>query len=156
MKIPSKKEIDENRGKDFPLIPHEEYKLVITEAKETQQPKYDNQEMLEDVVNITFTVEGYKTGTDAPVDADGEVLVNRKVWFNARPNSMGFQQDGTPAKTRCLVYYALGQTDLLEELEFEDWQDLVGKTVYAEISQKANQKGKQVNFISRFVLPPRK
>ena len=155
IKIPNKEQWEENKSKsDFPLLPHDEYELIITGVEEKLQEKYQSHDM-EEVVNITFEVKGLKGSAEEPKDVNGNTAMGRKIWFTARPDSIGFQQDGTPAKTRCLIFYANGITDLNAELEFGDWEDLVGQTIYAEISQKTNMKKKEVNFISRFVLPPR-
>lgn len=153
--IPSKKELDETKGGDFALIPHEEYKLKVVELEKKNQLKYGSEDEYEDVVNVTLEVAGFKSSAEEPKDEDDNSALGRKLWFYARPHSMGFQQDGTPSKTRCLVYYGLGEKDIKKGFDFE-WTDLKGKIVYAEVAQKTNKKGNEVNFISRFVLPPKK
>ena len=158
MKIPSKKELDEQT--QFVLLPHEDYKLGITKVKEDTQDKYnkpldeDNLVIQEEVINVELEVLCYKDGGESK-DEEDNPSKGRKVFFTGRPNSMGFMKDGTPAKTRCLVAYSTGQ-DVSEEMELEKWSQLIGKTIYAEIIQKENQKGQTVNRIARFVLPPRK
>jgi len=158
MKIQSKKELDEETS--YTLLPHEDYKINIVEVKEDRQPKYkavpDENGVVEqeDIVNVSFEIISYKDGGEAK-DEEDEPAKGRKVFFTGRPKSMGYMRDGTPAKTRCLVAYATEQ-DVDEEMVLDSWQDLVGKTIYAEIIQKENTKGKTTNRIARFVLPPRK
>ena len=146
MKIPSKKELDEQT--QFVLLPPEDYELKIVEAQEEKEDTYG--------LGRTFVLEVvcYKDGGESK-DEEDNPSKGRKLFFTGRPNSMGYMRDGTPSKTRCLVAYSTGQ-DIDEKMELEKWSQLIGKTIYAEIIQKENQKGQTVNRIARFVLPPRK
>ena len=156
MEFPSHKEFDEQT--QFALLPADDYELIITEIKEDKQDKYmakpdkeTGEKPQEDVLKVTLGVIGFKDGAKA-TDESGEDATGKKIFFTGRPASMGWQVDGTPSKTRCILAYATGQ-GIDDKLNIEDWQDLVGKTVFAEIIQKANQKGKKGNRISRFITP---
>lgn len=156
MEFPSKKEFNENT--QFALLPSDDYELIIVELKEEKQDKYmakpdkeTGEKPQEDVLKVKLEVVGFKDGAKA-TDEAGEDATGKNVFFTGRPASMGWQQDGTPSKTRCILAYATGQ-GIDDKLNIEDWQDLVGKTVFAEIIQKANQKGKKTNRISRFITP---
>ena len=149
MKFPSKKTLDEQK-QEFTLLPADDYKLKIVEVKEEKQNKYQSEE-IEDIVNITLDVISFKDGETAK-DIEDEDATGRKIFFTARPESIGFQSDGTPAKTRCLVAYTTGQ-DIFDELVLDKWEDIVGKEITAEIIQKQNLKGEKKNRIARFLSP---
>jgi len=159
IKIPSKKQLDEERPK-FSLLPHDDYELVIVDLKRGERSKYlakpdkDGNVPKEKIIDFTFEIASFKDGTPAK-DVEGNDATGRKVFFTGRPESMGFMSDGTPSKTRSLVAYALGQ-DVEGEIEFEEWEQLLGKTVYAEIVQYTTQRGEKKNKIARFIPPPRK
>ncbi len=148
MNFPSKQQIDDEKPK-FPLLVEEDYNLKIVEVKEERQTKYQSNDE-EEVVNITFEILSYKDGTESK-DVDGGSTKDRKIFFTGRPGSMGFMRDGTPAKLRSLVAIAMGQ-DVLEEIDLDAWQQLLGKEVSAQISQyipegKTERKNKIVRFI---------
>jgi len=153
-KFGSKSELD-NKKTPFSLLPAEDYQLVITELEERTQPKYMKLDEMEDVINFTLEIVGFKDGERA-VDVDGKIANGRKLWFTARPNSIGFTQAGIPSITRQFVGYALGLDDIEADFELEDWNSLIGKTVYAEVITKTSATGKKVNKIARFLKPPRK
>lgn len=147
MLIPSKKQLDEQK-KDFSLILQDDYILEIESLKETQQENY-NKTGMEDIVNITFNILSLKDG-NVVKDINGDVVKNRKIFFTARPNNVGFMKDGTPSKTRSLISYITHQ-DIFEEMIFDNWNDLVGELVNAEIIQYINGKGEKKNKIGRFL-----
>lgn len=155
MKFPSKKTFDETS--QFTLLPADDYEVIISEVKEDIQNKFnavpDENGITpqEQVIRCVFDIVSFKDGTPAK-DMDGQPAKNRKLFFTGRPESMGWKSDGTPSKTRCLVAYATGQ-DINEELELRDWSDLVGKTLFVEVLQGKNMKGKTINKISRLILP---
>src|SRR3990167_9611313 len=149
MQFPSKKQFEKNHPK-FALIPDDDYSLKITKIEETKQKKYQSQDD-EDVFNITLVVVCLKDGTEA-IDEEGKPAEGRRVFFTARPDSMGFSQDGMPSKTRSLVAYATDQ-DVYEEIELEAWEQLLGKQVNTHVIIKPNQKGERKNVIGRFLAP---
>lgn len=149
MKFPSKKELDETK-QEFPLLPAEDYRLEVVKLEMKTQEKYQSKEE-EEVINVTLEVVSYKDGEVAH-DVDGKEAKGRRVFFTARPDSIGFQNDGTPSKTRALVAFATGQ-DVYGEIDLESWEFLLGKRVDAEIIQKENTKGVVQNRISRFIAP---
>jgi len=158
MLFKSKKSLDEERN--YSLLPQDDYELIISKVEPDIQPKFNakpdkktGEIPQEEIVNIILEVMNCKDGSD-PIDEEGKDARGRKVFFTARPGSSGFMKDGTPSKTRSLVAYALGK-DVEEDLEFENWENLLEKVVYAEIIQKTNTKGFKKNVISRFVLPPK-
>lgn len=146
-KIPSKKQIDENKPK-YPLLPQEDYTLKIANLEEKTEENY-NKNGQEDVVDITFEIVSLKDGSQ-PVDVEGEVAIGRKLWFKARPNSIGFMRDGTPAKTRQLIACLTNQ-DIFEEMEMGSWADFDGMNINAEVIQYIDDKGVKRNRISRFL-----
>ena len=153
MEFLSHEELDASRPK-FALLPHNDYKLTIAKLEEKTQDRYqpkEGQTSTEDVVNFTLEVVELRDGGTATDDEDKDAT-NKKVFFTGRPESMGFMKDGTPAKLRQLIAYTTGQ-DVEGGLEIEAWEQLLGKTVYAEIIQKPNQKGEKKNRITRFLLP---
>lgn len=148
--IPSKKQLDAQRPK-FALLPQDDYNLEIAEAnKEIQNDKYTGENV--EIVNIIFRIISLKDGSRA-LDEEMKPTDKRKVFFTARPTVIGFNQAGNASITRQFIAYTTGQ-DLFEELKV-DWNDMVGRTVSAEIVQYINQKGVKSNKIGRF-LPPRK
>lgn len=159
-RVPSKREIDESMP-EFSLLPQDDYRLVITEVKEDREQKFqpkkkkngEPEETMEDVVNITFEILSLKDGSPAG-DIEGKSAAGRKVWFKARPNSVGFMTDGTPAKTRCLIAF-LTDSDIFEELNYNSWNDFMEEEINAEIIIYVNQKGVKRNKIGRF-LPNKK
>jgi len=157
MKFPSKKQIEEEVTQ-FSLLPADDYEIIISEIKEEIQNKYlakpDEQGVTpqEQVLRCIFSVVGFKDGTPAK-DDDGNNAKERKLFFTGRPESIGFQLSGVPAKTRCLIAYATGQK-IDDELVLDNWQDLVGKTLFVEVMQGKNTKGKDINKVSR-IIPPR-
>ena len=142
--IPNK---EETENKEFSTLPEDDYILEVEEVKEERQPKYQ-QDGEEDVLNIRFNVLGLRDGGKL-VDDNDEPAENRKLFFTARLESMGFQQDGTPSKTRQLLCYVT-KTDINDGLEM-DAQDLVGKKVIGQVIKKKNTKGIMTNRIVRFI-----
>lgn len=147
--FPSKKTLDEQK-QDFTLLPADDYLLKIVNVEEKKQRKYQSEEM-EDIVNVKLEILSFKDGEQAK-DIEGENANGRFVFFTGRPDSFGFQSDGTPARTRCLVAYATGQ-DIFGDIDLESWEQLLGKEMSAEIIQKQNTKGETKNRISRFLAP---
>lgn len=145
--------------RSFSLLKQDDYELIIDEVKPTTQSKYnakpDKNGVIpqEDIVNVKLKVLSCKDGSE-PTDEEGKDAVGRIVFFTARPGSSGFMKDGTPSKTRSFVAYALNKS-VDDDIEFGDWEELLGKTLYAEVIQKVNTKGVKKNVISRFVLPPK-
>jgi len=156
MKFASKEEMDKG---EFALLVHDDYELVVEEITTDTQDKYmakagkDGKIPTEPIVNVVFGVVGCKDGSD-PIDDEGNPAIGRKIFFTGRPDSMGWRKSGEPAITRCFLAYATEQ-DIDGELELDAWEDLVGKTLYAEIIQYTTQAGKKRNKISHFVLPPK-
>jgi len=157
MLFPSKQKLDEER--QFMLLPQDDYELVITDIQRITQNRYmakpdkDGKIPQEDVINFTLEVVACKDGSEAK-DEKGNDAGGRRVFFTGRPESMGFKSDGTPSKTRCLVAYALGQ-DVEGDIELEEWEQLLGNTIFAEIVVGTNQKGQKKNKITRILPPPR-
>lgn len=153
MQFPSKQQLDSSK-KTFTILPHDDYELVISKIEPKTQQKYQKPDETEDVVNMTLEVQALRDGSE-PFDIKGESAVDRKVFFTLRPNSLGYKQDGTPSKSRELLAYSTGQ-DIDSELGIENWEVLLGKTVYAEVGKKQNSKGEDKNIILRFLLPPKR
>jgi hypothetical protein len=149
----SKSDLDSDKTK-FALLKSDDYELIVTGIEKGTQLKYMSKDEEEDIVNITFDVGGLRDGGE-PKDDEDNSAIGRKVFFTARPNSIGFMRDGTPAKTRQFVAYALGVENIEDDFELEEWEELAGNTVYAEIVQYTNQKGKKSNKIVRFLKPPK-
>lgn len=147
MKFPSKKDLDKQK-KEYVLLPQDDYLLKVEDIEEKEQENYDRTGM-EDIVNITFKIISLKDGGMAK-DVEKKDATGRKIFFTARPNSMGFMQDGTPSKTRSFVANITRQ-DIFEELELGDWQDLKGEMINAEIIQYITKKDEKRNKISRFI-----
>lgn len=152
MLFKSKKTLDEERP-TFALLPNDDYELIITDCKPNERPKYMKPDQIEQIVDFTLEVIGTRDGTTAR-DIEEKDASGRKVFFTARPENIGFQRDGTPSKTRTLVAYAFGK-DVNDEFEIEAWEQLLGKTIFAEIVQYTNAKGNKRNKISRLLLPPK-
>lgn len=149
MRFDSKKTLDE-RKPEYALLPVEDYLLKIIKVEEKTQEKYQSTEQ-EDVIDVQLEVISYRDGETA-FDAERKPSKGRKLFFTGRPDSMGFQRDGTASKTRALVAYATGQ-DILGEIELEAWEQLLGHEINAEVIQKPNQKGVIQNRIARFIAP---
>ncbi len=158
MKFKSKEQMDKDRPQ-FSLLPHNDYELQVVDLNYEKRKKYQSNEE-EDTVNFTFDIVGLRDGGPA-IDVDGNEVKDRKAFLTGSKDNktgewrMGFMSDGTPSKLRQFVAYATGQ-DVEGELEIESWEELLGKTVYAEIVTYTNQKGQKSNKISRFLLPPKK
>jgi len=152
IEIKSKKQMDEERP-EFTPLEHEDYELKIAGIKQNKRKKYMSQEE-ENVVDFELSVVGLRDGGKAK-DIEGADATGRKVFFSACPDRMGFMRDGTPAKLRQLVAYATKQ-DVEGEMELNEWEDLAGKTLFAEIVKYTTQKGNVSNKISRFLMPKKK
>jgi len=149
----SKKQINEDRPK-LSLLVHDDYELIITEVLEKEQPKFNKPDEIEEVISVQLEIVAFKDGEKAQ-DVDGGDATGRRVFFTGRPSSMGFTQAGVASITRQLVAHATNQP-IDEELYLDDWQDLVGKTIFAEIIQYDNSKGERRNKISRFLPSKRR
>lgn len=156
MEFQSKKEFDEQT--QFAILTADDYELVIAEIKEEKQDKYmakpdpeTGVKPQEDILRVVLEIVGFKDGSPA-LDEEGGEAKGRKLFFTGRPKSMGWQRDGTPSKTRCLLAFATGQ-NINEKLELSNWQELIGQTIFAEILQGTNTKGKKINKISRIITP---
>ena len=156
LKFPSKQQLDDAKPK-FPLLTQDDYNLMIVKVEQSTQNKYmakaDASGLVpqEDIVKITLEVVSHKDGKPAYDEKGGEAI-ERKLFFTAKPDSMGYMTDGTPAKTRQLIAYSTGQK-INGELQLETWDALIGKTIFAQIIQKVNTKGNITNRISRFISP---
>lgn len=159
LKFKSKQQLDEET--QFTLLPQDDYELIITDLKLETRNKYQakpNKEgkiPQEKVVNFTLEVVGLKDGSLAQ-DKEGKEAKGRKAFFTFRPEAMGYSEGGTiPSKSRSFLAFATGQ-EIDGELELESYDELIGKTIYAEIIEYTNQKGQRRNKISRILPPPRK
>lgn len=150
--IPSKKTIDDTKPK-FALLPDDHYKCVIKEIKEEVQNKFGTIDEQEDVVKVRLEIISLKNG-DKAFDDDGKPAEKRLLFFDVRPDSIGFMQDGTPSKTRQLIAYSTDQ-DIFEELQLESWHSLEGKTIIADVVQYMNKKNVKANKVAK-LLPNRK
>ena len=151
LKWKSKEELDKERPQ-YALLPQEDYELVVVNVEPNTRKKYRSQEN-EEIVDVQLEVVCLKDGTEA-IDDEGKEAKGRKVFFTLRPNSMGFMSDGTPSKSRTFIAFATKQ-DILGDIELETWEQLLGKTIFAEVVQYQNQKGQVRNKISR-ILPFKK
>jgi len=158
MQFKSKEQLDEEQK--FSLLLQDDYELIVTNLEPAIRDKYmakadkDGKIPQEEIINVTLEVVACKDGS-AVVDEEGKEAQGRKVFFTIRPESMGFKREGTPSKSRSFVAFATGQ-DVNGALDLADWNDLIGKTLYAEVVQYKNQKGQIRNKIERFVNPPKK
>ena len=159
MKVPSKKELDEKT--QFTLLPNDDYELIITEIKEETQNKYQAKAdpetgriPQEDILRVILDIVAFKDGS-AAVDEEGESAIGRKIFFTGRPKNLGYKDGGTtPSITRCFFAYALG-VEVDEEFDVPEFQELIGKTIFAEIVKYTTQKGRKTNRIARFIAPRR-
>lgn len=164
----SKQQLDEEQK--FSLLPQDDYELMIWgcrfgdnqlegELKIEKRDKYlakpdkEGKMPQEENINVILKIIACKDGSEA-LDEEGKPAKDRIVFFQVRPESMSFTTAGVPSKSRALVAAATGQ-DVNGSLELADWNDLIGKIVYAEIIQYSNQKGQLRNKISRIVSPPK-
>lgn len=154
IEVKSKEQLDSEMPK-FALLKHDDYELVIKDFKLETRAAYQNPSKMEEQIDFTLEVVGYKDGEPA-VDEDNKPADNRKVFFTLRTGHLGIMADGTPSKGRCFLAYAMGLEDALGSFTLSGPEELIGKTVYAEIIQYKNQKGAMRNKIVRFVVPPRK
>ena len=159
MKFKSKQQLDEETH--FALLLQDDYELIITKVEPDTRDKYqakpdkDGKIPQEEIVNITLEVIGFKDGKPT-TDEEGGDAGGRNVFFTFRPQAMGYSEGGTiPSKSRSFLAFATGQ-EVDNELELENYEALVGKTIYAEIVQYTNSRGKKRNKISRILPPPRK
>ena len=150
----SKEQMDKEKKAFTPLIP-EDYELKVSKVEPSVQQKYqatpdeNGQIPTENILNIVFDIIGFKDGEPA-IDAEGKPVVGRKLFFTGRPDSMGFLKDGTASKTRALVAYATDQ-EVNGDIHLDSWDELLGKTVYAEVIDHISQKGNKGNKIARFI-----
>ena len=159
MQFKSKEVLDKERKSFVPLL-SEDYELIVTKIEPAVQQKYNavpdetGKVPTENILNIQFEVIAFKDG-DPAVDINGAPAHGRKIFFTGRPDSMGFMKDGSPSKLRALVSYATGQ-DVNGDITLGNWNELVGKTVFAEIVEHTSQKGNKGNKISRFIQKRRR
>ena len=155
-KVLGKKEWDENKPK-FITVPEDQYILRAYDVKTPEmKPKYQKPNETEEQVSIIFDIVSKKDGEKA-IDNDGKDATGRKIFFTARPGSMGFKENGTvPSITRQLVYYISDKDAFSDEsIEF-DFADFEGETITAFVIEKPNQKGDMTNRIDRFIKPAKK
>jgi len=149
-----KKSWEEARPK-FPTVPDDSYILRVLEVKpEEEKQKYQSKSgEMERQVSIIFEIVSKKDGTLAK-DYENQDATGKKIFFTARPDSMGFKENGTvPAITRQLVYYILGKDAFSDETIEFDFKDFEGQKISAFIIEKPNQKGDMTNRIDRFIKP---
>jgi len=157
MQFKSKSVIESERKSFTPLVA-DDYELIVVKVEPGQQAKFNatpdetGKIPMENIINIQLEVVAFKDG-DPAVDMAGAPAHGRKLFFTCRPESMGFLKDGSPSKSRALVAYATGQS-VEDDLNLGSWNDLIGKTVYAEVIAHTSQKGNKGNKIARF-LPKR-
>lgn len=153
----SKQQLDEEQK--WSLLPVDDYELIVVKLEPAIRDKYmakpdkDGKIEQEHIINAMLEVVACKDGGKA-LDEKGESAAGRKVFFTLREDSMGFTNAGVPSKTRSFVAAATGQ-DVLGSMDLADWNDLIGKTIYAEVVQYKNQKGQLRNKIERIVNPPK-
>jgi len=159
MKFKSKQQLDEET--QFTLLPQDDYELIITDIKPETRNKYqakpDKEGKIpqEEIVNITLEVIALKDGTPAQ-NKEGQNATGRKAFFTFRPQAMGYAEGGTiPSKSRSFLAFVSGQ-EIDGELELGSFEELVGKTIYAEIIEYTNQRGQKRNKISRILPPPKR
>lgn len=148
MKIesPSKEELEKDMN-DYTLIRADDYLVTVEEIEVKEQQKYQSEET-EQVLQVQLNIEETRDG-DQPVDVEGNDATNRKLFFFARIESLGFQRDGTPSKARQFIWRTANK-DVNEGFTLEDTNDLLGREVYASVLETTNSKGEERNKISRF------
>lgn len=146
-----KKQWDESKP-NFITVPEDTYVLRVFEVKpEELKAKYNSPDEFEKQVTIILDIVSLKDGSEAK-DNEGKNALGRKIFFTARPDSMGFKEKGTvPSITRQFVYYIQGKDPFSDEaLEF-DFAEFKGSTINALVIEKQNLKGNMTNKIDRFM-----
>jgi hypothetical protein len=152
----SKEELDKEQK--FSLLPQDDYELIVIKQEKVIQddiyakPEVDGSKPKVEVVNVTLEVVACKDGSEA-LDEEEKSAKGRKIFFTITPEHMGFKGD-VPSGSRSFIAQATGQ-DPNGTINLNDWNDLIGKTIYAEIVQKKNMKGQLRNKIARIISSPK-
>lgn len=146
IKSESKEELDKNMD-DFSLIKADDYLVTVEDIEEKEQKKYQSDET-EQVLQVQLNIEETRDGGQ-PVDVEGNDASDRKLFFFARVESLGFQRDGTPSKARQFIWRTANK-DVNEAFTLEETDELIGREVYASVLETTNNKGEKRNKISRF------
>ena len=156
--MPRIKGADEYESGEFPLDPvidADEYRLRVAGYKEYVQPPGKFNKTEEDRVLFRMEVLHQVDDSEADVeDQDGNQLPEDfTVPFFYDPKRTGIWQ-GKVAKSRKFLAAALN-VPVEEPIEFEDYEDLVGKEMIGSIIVARNKDNEKVNRIES-VRPVRK
>ena len=144
-RIGSEQEYESKGGEDRVLLGEDWYLVELKELtiKKDQPNPYEKTEEFpagkpRDTAMAKMSVISFMTG-DPLTDKDGTPVSDRLLFDFPEIEKMGFNGSGKPSKARKFVAAALTQ-DVRQAIEFDDWQDLVGKRFYAHGIIKRNGK----------------
>lgn len=147
-RVKSQAEQDASGG-DFTLMPEDRYLVEIKEFKVENKPDTFNNGALRDVGACKLTVISFEDGSEV-VDVDDVPQQDRLLFDYPEISRLGFSQGGTmPSKGRQFLTAAFGLAPT-EAIDFEDWQELVGKRLIAIVKIKTNQKGVKQNKVAGY------
>jgi len=147
-RVKSQAEQDASGG-DFTLMPEDRYLVEIKEFKVENKPDTFNNGALRDVGACKLTVISFEDGSEV-VDVDDVPQQDRLLFDYPEISRLGFSQGGTmPSKGRQFLTAAFGLPPT-EAIDFEDWQELVGKRLIAIVKIKTNQKGVKQNKVAGY------
>ena len=147
-RVKSQAEQDASGG-DFTLMPADRYLVEIKEFKVENKPDTFNGGALRDVGACKLSVISFEDGAEV-VDVDDVPQQDRLLFDYPEISRLGFSQGGTvPSKGRQFLTAAFGLPPT-EAIDFEDWQELVGKRMIATVIIKTNTKGVKQNKVTGY------
>lgn len=130
---PSEEELA-SQGGDFTTVPEDEYlvkiRAITVKNMENRYPSKGDDGPTHDMLQVNFDVLSFANGDDL-VDEDDNP-VTESVQANALLNPKKVGMVPQPSKTRKFFAAALGQK-IGDPIAIDDWDDLVGKQLYASL-----------------------
>lgn len=132
--------IDIQKQEEMPsyeVLPEDIYVCEITDVNEVEQPSYDDPSIKEKALKFEFTI------------TEGE-FQDRKCWKKVTPKLNAGFEGGQPSNLHILMSAVLGKPPVIEEIDYEKINDLIGKSLRIALKIKESKEGKEYNIINDF------
>jgi len=143
---------EDSKQTDFLPLEENIYKMTVDKAEVRQRPNYNDPSVMENVIMITFSVEGTVSGEPIK-DINGNIQEpnSRKFWEFLSTTAKGFRGDGKPSKTRACIFALMGK-DLQDEFKGVKTEDLEGKSCKVMLELKDKKDGTLKNSAVKYSI----
>lgn len=152
-RLPSESEYADTAKSDFTLLPPDDYMVEVKEiiVQKDQLDIYDKNtpQRVRDTLQVRLRVISFANG-ESLVDEDGDEVADERLFFAfVDPTRVGLIPQ--PSFARKFFSAAVG-VEVGQTVEFDSYDELVGKRLIASTIIKPNAKGVKKNKVTDFRL----